>query len=145
MRVSPSVLPSATAGKSASQFPHPWARVASCDQHCLVISSCSVDAPRLYGTLEADPVSAPAMNGTHVVPLMCGYLQGCLPLLELLAWFLKALPLSVRSLLPSSLANEVSGLTFPQTYSLHLGIPGYWAMISRGPNKPIKANDKEPN
>lgn len=115
------------------------------DQHCLVINSCSVNAPRLYGTLEADPVSASAMNGMHVVPLMCGRLQGCLPLLELQAWFLKALLLSVRSLLPSSLANEVSGLTFPQTYSLHLGIPGYWAIISRGPNKPIKANDKEPN
>lgn len=76
---------------------------------------------------------------------MCGPLQGCLSLPELFARFLKALPLSVRSPLPSRLANEVSGLTFPQTYMFHLGIPGYWAIISRGPNKPIKANDKEPN
>lgn len=61
------------------------------------------------------------------------------------AWFLKALLLSVRSPPPSRLANEVSGLAFPPTYLFHLGIPGYWAIISRGPNEPIKANDKAPN
>lgn len=92
----------------------------------------------LYKSLEADSVSARALV-PHVWPL-----QACLSLLELLASVRTALSLSLRAPLPSRLANEVSGLTFPLTCSTW-GSLAIGLLSAGAPNKPIKANDKEPN
>lgn len=83
----------------------------------------------LYRSLEADSVSAQVM-GTHC-PSRVAVPRLAVPTgTPCLGSHSSA---ALRAPLPSRLANEVSGLTFPQTYLFHLGIPGYWAIISRGP------------